>query len=494
MNTPAPLDLLDPRLRGQCEAILSAGQAPGASIAIVAADRAYHLACGVKSLDNGAPVMLDTSFNIGSCSKAFVSATVASLVADGLCTWDDPISRYVPEFQLYDPTITAMATLRDLSANRLGLSRMGLTEEGLAPHFTALDLFSRLKHTPRAFPFRSRFGYVNAGHAANALAVGRITGKGFLQTLRERILVPLGMTGTSGGAAVPEELLDRAGWHAVLDGRAVPVDSPFTDQYLGSGSILVSGRDALQWLRLQLNGGRVDGRQIIPSDALAETHRPHAPARPGQDFVSLFYPRAHMAAYALGWAVSDIEGHPVVMHSGSEVGITAMTLLLPRSGIGIAVYCNVASGRPAALALAHALAATLLGLPPRDWLGFFDGFYAAPAQATAALPAAVTAAALSRCTGSYFNPGDGVLDIRVDDGRLAGHLRDAYRWQFTLRPLGDDRFAIEFADPAWRASVAREQPMLRFVVADGLGEQVWLLGSIQGREQNRCFIREKSSR
>lgn len=494
MTTPASLDRLDPRLRGQCEAILSAGQVPGASVAIVAADQAHHLAWGVKSLVSGAPVTLDTSFNIGSCSKAFVSATIASLVADRLCSWDDPISRTVPEFELHDPAITAMATLRDLSANRLGLSRMGLTEEGLAPHFSALDLFARLKHTPPAFPFRSRFTYVNAGHAANALAAGRITGKGFLATLRERILVPLGMTGTSGGAAVPDELPDRADWHAVLDGRAIPVDSPFTDQYLGSGSILVSGRDALQWLRLQLNGGLVDGRQIIPSEALAETHRPHSPVRPGQDFVSLFYPRAHMAAYALGWAVSDLEGHPVVMHSGSEVGITAMTVLLPRSGIGIAVYCNVAGGRPAALALAHALAATLLGLPPRDWLAFYDSFYAAPAHVEAALTAAVPEAALSSYAGSYFNPGDGVLDIRLEGGRLNGHLRDAHRWQFALRPVGEHRFAIGFTDPAWRAAVAHERPVLRFVVSEGLATQVWLEGSIQGREQNRRFTREGGAR
>jgi CubicO group peptidase (beta-lactamase class C family) len=491
MRLPTPsLDRLDPGLRLQCEAILSEGQVPGASIGIVMAGQAYHLSYGVKSLRSGAPVTPDTAFNIGSCSKAFVSATLASLVAEGLCSWDDPISRYVPEFQLYDPAITAMATLRDLSANRLGLSRMGLTEEGLDPRFSALELFARLKHTPPAFPFRSRFGYVNAGHAANALAAGRITGKGFLPTLRERILAPLGMTGTSGGAVVPDELPDRADWHAVLEGRAVPVESPFTDQYLGSGSILVSGHDALQWLRLQLGGGHVDGRQIIPTDALAETHRPLAPARPGQDFYSLFYPRAHMAAYALGWAVSDFEGHPLVMHSGSEVGITGMTLLLPRSGIGMVVYCNAAGGRPSALALAHALAATLLGLPPRDWLAYFDDVHAPSAAVSKASRGVASPADVSACTGSYFNPGDGMLDIWLEGDRLVGHLRDAHRWRFVLEPLGNHGYAIQFEDPAWRAAVAKEDPILRFVIAAGQASQVRLQGSIQGRVQDRCFVRD----
>jgi CubicO group peptidase (beta-lactamase class C family) len=485
VNPAASLDRLDPRLRLQCEAILSACHVPGAAIGVVMAGQGYHLSYGVKSVRSGAPVTPDTAFNIGSCSKAFVSATLASLVADGLCTWDDPISRFVPEFELYDPAITAMATLRDLSANRLGLSRMGLPEEGLDPRFTALELFARLKHTPPAFPFRSRFGYVNAGHAANAVAAGRITGKGFLPTLKARILVPLGMTGTSGGAVAPDELGDRADWHAVQDGRAVPIDAIFTDQYLGSGGIMVSGRDALQWLRLHLGGGSIDGRRIIPGEALAETYRPHSPALPGRDFVSLFYPGAHMAAYALGWAVSDLEGHPLVMHSGSEVGITAMTLLLPRSGIGVVIHCNANGGGPGALALAHAIAATLLGLPPRDWLSWFGDFSAPPATLPESAPAAEPAA----YTGSYFNPGDGMLDIRLDGGRLVGHLRDGYRWHFVLRPVGDHRFAIDFLDPAWRAAVAQEDPSLRFAVSGDRAVQTRLQGSIQGRAQDRCFTR-----
>ena len=368
MSAPRSLDLLDPRLRPQCDAILGATHVPGASIAIVVGDKGYHLAHGVKSVADDAPVTLDTAFNIGSCSKAFASVTMASLVADGLVRWDDPVSTWVPEFKLHDPRLTELVSFRDLAANRLGLARAGLPEVGLDGRFTAEEMFARIRHTPQAVPFRDRFSYLNVGHTVNAVAAGRITGKGFLGTLRERILVPLGMGGTSGGAATPAELSDLAGWHVVLDGRPVPIDPVTTDQYLGAGGMAVSGRDALQWLRLHLEGGLVDGRQVVGREALLETHRPQTVGTPGKHLSMAFYPDAKMAAYALGWGVSDFEGHALVAHAGSDIGIGAMTLLLPTDGIGIAVYGNSNGGGPGAVALAYALAATLLGMPGRDWL------------------------------------------------------------------------------------------------------------------------------
>ena len=56
MTTPQDLDLLDPRLKLLCHAILGASLVPGASVAIIAGDRSYHLAYGVKSVRTDEPV------------------------------------------------------------------------------------------------------------------------------------------------------------------------------------------------------------------------------------------------------------------------------------------------------------------------------------------------------------------------------------------------------------------------------------------------------
>ncbi|MFA6442736.1 MAG: serine hydrolase domain-containing protein [Sterolibacterium sp.] len=473
MTSLLSLDLLDTRLKPLCNAYLGSAQVPGASIAVVAGDKGYHYAYGVKSIATGEQVTAQTGFNIGSCSKSFVSATVASLVAEGLATWDDRIAKYVPEFQLYDPAITQQVTLRDLSGNRLGLPREGLAEMGFDPTLPSSHAFESLRYTQPSHPFRDRFTYVNPGHTANAVAAGRITGRGYLATLRERILSPLGMNGTSGGVAARDELSDQASWHTLIEGDVVGIDTVFTDHYLGSGGMVVPGIDALQWLRLQLNAGTVDHQQIVARDALLETHMAHSAARPGKDLVSLIYPGAHLGSYALGWAVSDFEGHPLVCHSGSDLGVTAMTLLLPKAGIGIAVYCNLATGNT--VSTAYALAATLLGLGPRDW----DAYFAAMAPAPEAPTSTERSPALSDpgpYLGIYRHPADGPLVIERSGNNLQGNLTNGYRMAFTLVPEDEHRFEFRFSQHEWQASASRLKIGLVFTVIGGLAEKVEVVG------------------
>ena len=442
---PASLDMLDVRLRMVSDAYLSAAKVPGASIAVIAADKAYHYAYGINAVSDPQPITLHTSFNIGSCSKAFVSATMASLVAEGLVSWDDPLSRWVPEFQLYDPAVTAMVTLRDACGNRLGLPRAGLTEYGFRAEIPVERVFRGLQHTQPLHPLRQRFTYVNSGHTAAAVAAGRITGKGFLATLRERLLDPLGMTGTSGGLAARTELTDESGWHMADGDQVVELPRFYTENYLGSGGMFVSGADALQWLRLHLGGGTVAGREIVARDALLETHRPQAVATPGKDIMSLFNPESHLGAYALGWAVCDLAGEPMVIHSGSDQGVCAMTLLLPRKGIGIAVYLNLFTG--SVVPLAYALAATLIGLqPPRDWTAFFAaaGKAIAPPAPREPEPDVKPLRPLTAYAGVYEHPGDGELRIDAEGGGLSGDLVDGHAMTFRLAPLGDNEFALQF--------------------------------------------------
>jgi CubicO group peptidase (beta-lactamase class C family) len=481
---PRSLDFLDPRLKAICAAYLQAAGTPGASVAIVAGDRGYHHAYGVKSLRTGEPMTAATAVNIGSCSKAFVSATLASMVADKLVSWDDKISAHVPEFQLYDPAVTQQVTLRDLCANRLGLPRAGLTEFGFDPSQPVESALQGLRHTPPLCGLRERHTYVNAGHTAVALAVGRISGKGFLSTLRERVLAPLGMHSTSGGLAAKTELADQAGWHCMAAGQQVAIDTVFSDWYLGGGGMSVSGVDALQWLRLHLNGGLVDGQQVIPREALQETHTPQTVALPGKDIISLFHPGAHMAAYGLGWAVTKLEGHPLIIHSGGDFGIAAMTLLFPRDGIGIACYCN--SSSRGTVPLPYALAACLLGLKVRDWKAYFEAALPAVNTSPAAAVLPTTADALALYAGRYTHPADGELQLEISGEKLNGNFLRGYRTAFSASPVGEHRFVIDFESAEWQGLTAVEKSMLHFTVQEGRVTQVeWFMGPL-----SRPFRRE----
>ena len=90
-------------------------QVPGLSVAIVK-DGKTVLAkgCRVRKMGNPTPVDENTLFGIGSNTKAFTSAALATLVDEGKLSWDDRVYERLPGFQMYDPYVSHEMTIRDL--------------------------------------------------------------------------------------------------------------------------------------------------------------------------------------------------------------------------------------------------------------------------------------------------------------------------------------------------------------------------------------------
>jgi CubicO group peptidase (beta-lactamase class C family) len=97
---------------------------PGVAIAIVKDDRiVFAKGFGVRELNKPAPVDEQTLFAIGSSSKAFTAASIAMLADEGKLKWEDPATKYLPGFQLFDPYSTRELTVSDLLSHRSGLTR-----------------------------------------------------------------------------------------------------------------------------------------------------------------------------------------------------------------------------------------------------------------------------------------------------------------------------------------------------------------------------------
>src|SRR5690349_15811509 len=97
-------------------------EVPGLAVAVVkdgevVLTRGY----GVRRLGETALVDERTLFGIASNTKAFTSAALGILVDEGKIAWDDPATRHLPSFQMYDPYVTREMTVRDLLCHRSGL-------------------------------------------------------------------------------------------------------------------------------------------------------------------------------------------------------------------------------------------------------------------------------------------------------------------------------------------------------------------------------------
>src|ERR1700721_761490 len=179
--------------------VLKTFDVPGLSVGIVKDGKlVFAKGYGVRKLGEPAPVDENTLFPIGSNTKAFTSALLASLVDAGKLSWDDPVYQRLPGFQMYDPYVSHEMTIRDLLTHRSG---MGLGEGDLLfwPHttFTREEIIYKLRFMKPASSFRSKFAYDNLLYIAAGQIITAVPGKTWEQYVTERILQPLGMKTTT---------------------------------------------------------------------------------------------------------------------------------------------------------------------------------------------------------------------------------------------------------------------------------------------------------
>src|SRR5262245_44198911 len=68
----------------------------------------------VRDLKDRRPVTTQTLFGVGSVTKSFTAAVVASVIDDGKLAWDRPVREFIPWFRMYDPIATELITVRDM--------------------------------------------------------------------------------------------------------------------------------------------------------------------------------------------------------------------------------------------------------------------------------------------------------------------------------------------------------------------------------------------
>ena len=106
---------LDPILRQ----IVEMHEAPGLAVGIVRDDNIIFAAgYGVKSIETGEPVAIDSLFHIASVSKPFVATAVVQLVEQGSIDLDAPVVNYLPYFEIDDEG-TGKSPSSKCSATRL---------------------------------------------------------------------------------------------------------------------------------------------------------------------------------------------------------------------------------------------------------------------------------------------------------------------------------------------------------------------------------------
>ena len=406
----------------------------GASVALVAGD--HHRLSAWGEAHPGEPMSVATSMHICSCTKAF-TAYIAMRVLD----ISGSIRPLIPEFDLGDAWLNDHCSFRDLATMRVGLSRQGLPEWGVAADMDVRERLSRARHLPRSAPFRERFTYSNLCYVALGLAASRAGDTSLAALFESEVAGPLGLNHSAFAAGSANCMAASA--YLPIGDVPTPVRELTGPSSYGSAGIVLSAEDAAVWLKELCEAARGSTLGKLDGAILREMMTPVTPLA-AIDGVPALYPERHF--YGYGLFVGDWLGRRLVRHSGGGRGLRTATALFPDEGLGVMLTASCEAADIEALAL-QALAA--LAGEKVELVHAYRGFSARGAEA------ARLSWARSRepfegglSEGRFQNGATGFVYISQhgDEVRLA--VEDAPMFDATLSPTGSQGFQCVFDEPA----------------------------------------------
>ena len=203
-----PDSTLAGRLDPIIDAALAEGRIAGAVVLVGrAGHRAYARAAGQADIEAARPMTLDTIFRASSLTKPMVTAAVLSLVDDGVIGLDDPVTRYLPDFQPKWDGQAPTITLRQLLTHTAGLSygfmqpddgpylKLGVSDGMDQPGLSFPEELKRATEAGLFFPPGAAWLY-SIGLDVLGAAVEEATGRTLGEVVAERVTKKLGMADT----------------------------------------------------------------------------------------------------------------------------------------------------------------------------------------------------------------------------------------------------------------------------------------------------------
>jgi len=242
-----------------------------------------------------------TVFKIASNSKAMTTGVLARLVDAGKLRWEDPVTRYLPQFRIYDPWVTEQMQVRDLLLHATGLPQGGgdlmfWPEPNL---FTRADVITGLAYIKPAYSFRSRYLYDNVMYVVAGEVAAAAARTSYEALVQRELFEPLQMNGCQ-----------------------------VAGTYAAAGGIRCSLDDMMKWVRMWLDK---DSQWLTPAQRQA-VWTPHMPMPLSER--QRRWDGSRLNAYGYGWRISDVDGVLRVAHTGTLSGAYSAVTLLPEKKSG----------------------------------------------------------------------------------------------------------------------------------------------------------------
>jgi CubicO group peptidase (beta-lactamase class C family) len=445
-------------LDGYVQKALVDWKIPGVAVCIVKDGKVVVMrGYGVKEIGNSDKVDENTLFGIGSNTKAFTATALAMLDADNKLSIDDKVQRWLPDFKLYDPWVAKEATVRDLLCHRLGFE----TFQGDFMYFDSdlslQEVRERFAKVKPLYGFRSHWGYTNAAFMTAGEILPKLTGKTWAQFIHDSIFVPLDMNNSLVLSSAMPSAPNKSAAHTVVNGVIKKVPYGKLENMAGAGAISSSANDLSHWVIMQLNNGRYNNRQIVPSSAIAQTRTPNSILGNG----GALFNKAHFALYGLGWFLQEYNGRKIIYHTGGVNGFVTSVTLIPEEKLGIVVLTNTDANNFYE-ALKWEIMDAYMGLPYRNYSNLYLGFQKQQDSATAKWTEEKRdtialrikpSVPLSNFLGTYKHDIYGTMTVAMEQDKAVARFEHHKGRYAVLEALGGNRFLATFNDSLYGTKV-----------------------------------------
>nr|WP_325164811.1 serine hydrolase domain-containing protein [Frateuria sp.] len=466
------------------DAVVARYHLPGIAVGVIENGQVVYTATrGETVAGSGQPITPETLFKIASNSKAMTTALLGRLVDQGKLAWDDPVTKYLPDFRMADPWVTKNMRVADLLTHSSGLPEGGgdlmLWPEPNA--FTRQDIIHALRYIQPGYSFRSQYQYDNLLYVVAGEVAAAAGGAPYETLMHREVFAPLGLSRCQVGTWSRDAVGNVAQPHYHKDGRnlAMRQDGPTIPAITSdpAGGIRCDLTDMLGWARnwLAPTPAQLDWLSATQRRVLQSPHMliPISDQRRAWD-------HSHVMAYGYGWRMADVDGQWMVWHTGTLGGMYSMLALLPDRRSGFVFMIN-GEAEDARTVLGEVL--TKHFTAPGDGRGvawYADALddeaaqHPAAARAPDASGATTVAARTFAWSGRYRDPWFGEIMLCPRDGTVQWAARRSPRMHGTVRQLGK-RYLVHWDDPAvdldaWLDPHAGSPPTLTMAKLDPKGD------------------------
>ncbi len=310
-------------------------QIPAVSAAVVHdQELLWSGAFGMAHPDRRVPATATTVYSICSISKLFTSVALMQLRDRGLVELRDPVSKYLPWFQLHQQySGAAPITVEGILTHSAGLPRESDQPYWSAPDFpfpTREEIIAGLENQETLYPAWKYFQYSNLGLTLAGEIVRQVSGMPYDQYARQNVIGPLGLKDTY--PEMPEELRggQLADGYSSLTREGSREPTPFFQAKgiapaAGYASTAEDLARFASW-QMRLVAGRGDG--VLKATTLQEMQRVHYVDPEWNTF------------RGLGFAVSRRNDKTFVGHGGSCPGFRTQLAIQNDDKIAVVFMAN----------------------------------------------------------------------------------------------------------------------------------------------------------